>query len=550
LGTAESGVGNKAGVVVDGSAAAVDVGSMAAVVVELMAAVDVGDAVLDEPTPGTVDEAALGCVDDGADDDFFAPKDDIPTASAAHDRKMAAPNTRTAFAVCICAIHKSYADILNQRCAKLTIVRRWRLLASPRFTGMVFLLALNDQVLKSRYPGFVTGKLSDFAGVAVVAIALGSVVSARAACALAGVTFAALKTSHAVAVAIAPLLGGTTRTDPSDLLALAILLPVYRWLSDVHPPTQTTSSVRVLLVPLALLSMVGATTATSCDGDQGIIAFHHADDGSIEALKSVHEYQPTERIFFGVVATSTDGTTWQSGGNGDVVPQPLVSRPCTTDGRCFRVVDNNRVEERAPGNAEWTTTFTFTVEQKRRMARRVMNMCSVAYDHLFESVTVLRAGQTEVVLVAMGGQGALVRRGSEAWQRVAVPTEYEDYKPLSTRWPRWMEQLALSPFALIGVWPVLRRKRMWQGRRRRASDGIAMALVAMLVLAFVWGGLMMFLVDYALRGPIVLALSAGAFAMSVVAGLTPYGARLFRKRTKPPWPPPDPRSWVPANPRP
>jgi hypothetical protein len=144
LGTAESGVGNKAGVVVDASAAVADVGSMAAVVVELMAVVDEGDAVLDEPIPGTVDEAALGCVDDGADDDFFAPNDDIPTASAAHDRKMAAPNTRAAFAVCICAIYKSYDDTLNQGCAKLAIVRRWRLLASPRFTGMVLVLALND----------------------------------------------------------------------------------------------------------------------------------------------------------------------------------------------------------------------------------------------------------------------------------------------------------------------------------------------------------------------------------------------------------------------
>jgi hypothetical protein len=518
--------------------------------VELTAVVDVGDAVLDERVPGTVDEVALGCVDDGADEDFFEPNDDIPTASAAHDRKMAAPNTRAAFAVCICAIHKSYDDILNQRCAKLTIVRRWRLLASPRFTGMVFLLALNDQVLKSRYPGFVTGKLSDFAGVAVVAIALGSVVSARVACALTAVTFAALKTSHVVAVAIAPLLGGTTRTDPSDLVALAILLPVYRWLSGVHPPTQTTLSFRALLLPLALVSMVGATTATSCDRDAGIIAFHQGPNGSIEALKTIREYLPTERVFVGVVATGTDGTTWQSDGSRKEVAQPLASQPCTIDGRCFRVVDNNRVEERAPGNAEWTTTFTFTVEQKRRMARRVMNMCSVAYDHLFESVTVLRAGQTEVVLVAMGGQGALVRRGSGVWQRVAVPTEYEDYKPLSTRWPRWMEQLALSPFALIGVWPVLRRKRMWQGRRRRASDGIAMALVAMLVLGFVWLGLMMFLIDYALRGPIVVVLSAVACALSVAAGLTPYGARPFRKRRKPPWPPPDPRSWVPPNPRP
>ena len=42
-------------------------------------------------------------------------------------------------------------------------------LATPAFIAVVFVLGLNDQVLKHTWPGWLTGKLSDVAGVAMVA---------------------------------------------------------------------------------------------------------------------------------------------------------------------------------------------------------------------------------------------------------------------------------------------------------------------------------------------------------------------------------------------
>jgi hypothetical protein len=50
------------------------------------------------------------------------------------------------------------------------------MLASPGFTGAVALLVLNDHVLKRWVPGAITGKLSDFAGIVVVAVLLRCVV--------------------------------------------------------------------------------------------------------------------------------------------------------------------------------------------------------------------------------------------------------------------------------------------------------------------------------------------------------------------------------------
>jgi hypothetical protein len=54
---------------------------------------------------------------------------------------------------------------------------RWRLLTHPVFTGAVALLAVNDHILKARSPGLIAGKVSDIAGVIMIAIALTAITS-------------------------------------------------------------------------------------------------------------------------------------------------------------------------------------------------------------------------------------------------------------------------------------------------------------------------------------------------------------------------------------
>lgn len=80
------------------------------------------------------------------------------------------------------------------------------------FAGIVGLLLLNDHVLKSAWPGWVTGKLSDAAGVALVAIGPTALIRVRAvAFGLTIAAFSALEVIPPVAVAAAPFLGGVTR---------------------------------------------------------------------------------------------------------------------------------------------------------------------------------------------------------------------------------------------------------------------------------------------------------------------------------------------------
>ena len=107
-----------------------------------------------------------------------------------------------------------------------------RALASPVSVVGLQVLVLNDHVLKQAWPGVVTGKLSDVAGLVVapllLTVGLAAVGLRRPctwACALTAAGFTAVKVSTAAAAVVGgwwSLTGFPTvmRADPTDLLAL------------------------------------------------------------------------------------------------------------------------------------------------------------------------------------------------------------------------------------------------------------------------------------------------------------------------------------------
>lgn len=120
-------------------------------------------------------------------------------------------------------------------------------LAAPVPLAAVALLALNDHVLKRACPGALTGKLSDLAGCFVLPLFLSAVLAlatrwparARLAAGAAATVafFTALKLSPAVAsttagalaaaVGVAGLRGGPLAADPTDLVALPLVLAAW-----------------------------------------------------------------------------------------------------------------------------------------------------------------------------------------------------------------------------------------------------------------------------------------------------------------------------------
>ena len=155
-------------------------------------------------------------------------------------------------------------------------------LASPPSLAAIALLLINDHLLKQLWPSFLTGKLSDFAGLyfapfvvlaVIFAIPFGPVQAQPWRVAFVGylviaTCFAALKLSQASAgplLAIASGLGFpvVVAADPTDLAALCMLpLSYYAWSARARwPGGRPRVLLRAASFVVAALSIVASSTA-------------------------------------------------------------------------------------------------------------------------------------------------------------------------------------------------------------------------------------------------------------------------------------------------
>ncbi len=146
--------------------------------------------------------------------------------------------------------------------------RPWWLLTSPGFLVGLTLLLLNDLVLKHAYPGFITGKLSDLAGLwifpmfwCVIAPRRGRMIYVATALA-----FALWKSPLSQPLldgwnAESPLTIGRV-VDPTDLLALAVL-PASAMYARHASAVRPGRSLRTAAAPAVMLLALFAFAATS-----------------------------------------------------------------------------------------------------------------------------------------------------------------------------------------------------------------------------------------------------------------------------------------------
>ena len=129
-----------------------------------------------------------------------------------------------------------------------------RVATSPVWWLALTLLVLNDHVLKRVFPGVLTGKLSDFVGLFVaaplaagLAATLSRAASSRrirlGAYVVTGAVFAAINVSRAAAEVLETLLAWRVWTDPTDLIALPML--VLAWRRFEAPSSTRASTPRV-----------------------------------------------------------------------------------------------------------------------------------------------------------------------------------------------------------------------------------------------------------------------------------------------------------------
>ncbi|HEX2978632.1 MAG TPA: hypothetical protein VHO48_00055 [Anaerolineaceae bacterium] len=321
-----------------------------------------------------------------------------------------------------------------------------RAFGHPAIWAAVFLLVINDHLLKSIRPGWITGKLSDFAGVFFFPFLLAALIacwpcrrlSPRQVMGLSitatVIGFGLLKISPGVnQLAVDALsqwsgLNIQIKLDPSDLLAFSMLGPAWRLWTHLENAPRTRS---VVLERVGFTFAVLATIATTpCPG----------------GIQAAHLVSTPEGVYVSIwndaYLTSDSGYTWVKVNPSPEVKASLDSpvdyprQVCWPDHReqCYRAAGHRPVEVSMDGGISWRTAWTLPQERIEFLKRYYRSVpflagCGRRTDSVAYDVNIVPAPGGYALLVAMGGEGILRYQDGVGWERIAVndiafPTPY------------------------------------------------------------------------------------------------------------------------------
>ncbi|MFI6297675.1 hypothetical protein ACIBEJ_39205 [Nonomuraea sp. NPDC050790] len=350
---------------------------------------------------------------------------------------------------------------------------RYAWLCHPATVVAALLLLVNDHLLKQAWPGFVTGKLSDVAGLVVAAPLLSLLLLRRAdlaATLLTGALFILVKTTEtgAEAASVAwTLVAGPSRVlaDPSDLLALPALVLAW-WIRNHEAPRRWTA---VAGVPLAVLA-VAATSATHSPPAADVVRV----DGARITVTGT----------WAASNVSTDGgRTWHLSGrrDPDLASQRSMCVP-REPRRCYWVRgDGVRVMQSDDASVTWRPSWELSPGRHELLERAYGEEVSSA------SLAVQATARGHVVVVANGRDGVAVRDEDGQWTRLG----YDPSGRLTARAATPVDggdevggELAVA--VLAGLWACVAGLMVAAaGRRRSAAHWIAPALATAGVLPYV-----------------------------------------------------------------
>jgi hypothetical protein len=230
----------------------------------------------------------------------------------------------------------------------------------------IALLLVNDHILKVLYPSWITGKLSDFAGLFffpfIVAAGLGFLLSkykvpsirvGQIAFGLVGIWFILLKTLPAMNFLTTDLtsllLGIPTKfvMDPSDLAALFAMFPA--WIIWRQPrPIKPTSAAYAALIIGSLAVMATSPVKWIVET---VTNLEYYQDGIVYAA----DVRKQQNNIYPVAVSIDGGVTWEEAT--EVNNIELKSLPITDCGRlnpeiCYRLTRIGELQELGPED-EW-----------------------------------------------------------------------------------------------------------------------------------------------------------------------------------------------------
>ena len=263
-------------------------------------------------------------------------------------------------------------------------------LTQPVVLVSIVLLAWNDAVWKGSGPGWLTGKLSDFAGLVffsgLLALFIGLLprITARHAGLVAwwstAVVFALVKTVPAANAALISLIGlvrGPVQVvlDPTDVLALVVL--PFGWLLWSRGRLVTRrSSLKVVAGWTAAPCAVLATGATSCGSEpqvERVVMYEgrlYADGDGDTSVSDDHGLTWTSLDY----RTTPDPPPLQKSAvpaHRYAPPVPQACHPVQRD-LCYRVESTTAIHGSLDAGATWAPAWTESAEE---IAARVYGEC-------------------------------------------------------------------------------------------------------------------------------------------------------------------------------
>ncbi|MFC6022296.1 hypothetical protein ACFP2T_39830 [Plantactinospora solaniradicis] len=321
-------------------------------------------------------------------------------------------------------------------------------LGHPVTVLAIVALVVNDHLLKAEYPGLVTGKLSDFAGLLVAAPLLATVVAglaprlpgtpvALASIGVTGLAFTAVKATAGGAAAASAVWSGFTGpsvilADRTDLAALP-MLAVGGWVwtrARRHPATRR--AVRrfgaLVLLPGAVLAVVATSAPFYPDAvavtvwrNQIVVGqanAYHAGDRQPEIWwlserdgRGWRALDSAEETAFEAERSGLPAGT----GQGCVPGEPA---------HCYRVVPGKlRIQETTDSGTTWRTSWEVSDEARRYLSRSYDDLGDPAIYLSSVALVVQPTSAGHVVVVANGRDGVAVREPDGRWTRV----EFDGY---------------------------------------------------------------------------------------------------------------------------
>lgn len=332
-----------------------------------------------------------------------------------------------------------------------TLLRAFR---HPALMFSIFVLLLNDHVLKAVCPSELTGKLSDFAGLFFFPFLLGVFLQAafprlRARITLllgfvlTGLVFAAIKTlpwANELAVALlSQVLGLPVQIvrDPSDLIALFGLASAWLLWQHIEAGRRAPRPGKLAYAVLALSALASLASSPS------------APKPSIERLVATWEDSiyagatiTSERYFPPVYVSFDQARTWQNEPEippdvADVLRQPLILPVAGCDPLdvrlCYRIDGRAQVDESWDGGQTWRVAWQLPAGRDSYLRRATGQNCVTncgndpalrTYDMAFAT----GRGDSTLV-VALGTEGLLTHSPSQGWQRVGLTLLQSSYQP-------------------------------------------------------------------------------------------------------------------------